>query len=56
MPFCPQCGARNVDEARFCNACGGPMPVMAGAGAPAQQAAPPPPAPPPAAPPPVVQP
>lgn len=26
--FCPKCGAKNVDEAKFCVACGNPLPVM----------------------------
>jgi hypothetical protein len=27
--FCPKCGRENADGARFCNACGQPMPAMA---------------------------
>jgi|WetSurMetagenome_2_1015567.scaffolds.fasta_scaffold36660_1 hypothetical protein len=46
--FCPKCGKENIDGARFCNACGQPVPAT---GAPAAVAPPPvlpgnPPAPP----------
>lgn len=30
--FCPQCGAKNPDNAKFCAACGRPMPVRATGG------------------------
>lgn len=46
MPFCPHCGAKNIDDARFCHSCGAAIPVVP-AGAPAQ---------PPPAQPPVIQP
>lgn len=26
--FCPKCGTRNIDEARFCVACGNPLPAV----------------------------
>ena len=29
MPFCTACGAKNPDEARFCNACGAAMTTVA---------------------------
>lgn len=32
--FCPKCGAKNVDEAKFCAACGNPLPMMPGEPAP----------------------
>lgn len=35
--FCPKCGTKNIDEARFCGACG--TPLVANAGMPAPQAA-----------------
>lgn len=25
--FCPKCGTKNVDEAKFCCACGDPFPT-----------------------------
>lgn len=25
--FCPKCGTKNVDEAKFCCACGNPFPT-----------------------------
>lgn len=25
--FCPKCGTKNVDEAKFCVACGNPFPA-----------------------------
>ena len=27
--FCPKCGTKNIDEARFCVACGNPLPAVA---------------------------
>ena len=35
--FCPKCGTKNIDEARFCGACG--TPLAANAGMPAPRAA-----------------
>lgn len=35
--FCPKCGTKNIDEAKFCGACG--TPLAANAGMPAPQAA-----------------
>lgn len=32
--FCPKCGTRNIDEARFCGACGTPLGASAGMPAP----------------------
>lgn len=32
--FCPKCGAQNVDEAKFCSACGTPLTVNAAASVP----------------------
>ncbi len=32
--FCPKCGTRNIDEARFCGACGTPLDANAGMPAP----------------------
>lgn len=26
--FCPRCGTKNIDEARFCVACGNPLPAV----------------------------
>lgn len=26
--FCPKCGTKNIDEARFCVACGNPLPAV----------------------------
>jgi TM2 domain-containing membrane protein YozV len=46
MPFCPQCGTNNPETARFCQSCGGAIPVVAPQAAPQRGAAPPPPPPP----------
>lgn len=27
--FCPKCGTKNIDEAKFCVACGNPLPAVA---------------------------
>ena len=32
--FCPKCGTKNIDEARFCVACGNPLPAVAAETAP----------------------
>lgn len=32
--FCPKCGTKNIDEAKFCGACGTPLSVNAGVPAP----------------------
>lgn len=32
--FCPKCGAKNADAAKFCAACGNPLPMMPGEPAP----------------------
>lgn len=32
--FCPKCGTKNIDEARFCGACGTPLDANAGMSAP----------------------
>ena len=31
--FCPKCGTKNIDEAKFCGACGTPLSVNAGVSA-----------------------
>ena len=31
--FCPNCGVRNPDEAKFCSGCGKPLPVQGGGNA-----------------------
>lgn len=35
--FCPKCGTKNVDEAKFCVACGNPLPAVAAETAPPQE-------------------
>lgn len=32
--FCPKCGTKNIDEAKFCVACGNPLPAVAAETAP----------------------
>lgn len=34
--FCPKCGTKNIDEARFCVACGNSLPAVAAETAPPQ--------------------
>lgn len=34
--FCPKCGTKNIDEAKFCVACGNPLPAVAAETAPPQ--------------------
>jgi len=44
--FCPNCGTKNDDSARFCGSCGRPLPARPAQGAtPAEPVAPPPPKP-----------
>ncbi|GAB4506222.1 MAG: hypothetical protein Kow00123_03600 [Anaerolineales bacterium] len=38
MPYCPSCGAKNKDGARFCEACGAPLAVAAAPNPPAAPA------------------
>ncbi|MDH7490253.1 MAG: zinc ribbon domain-containing protein [Anaerolineae bacterium] len=38
MPYCPSCGAKNKDGARFCEACGAPLAVAAAPSPPAAPA------------------